>query len=330
MLADITSLTRRRVDAQLLCLLGAVLLLLIALSGPSAVLQRDLFRFVFVFDITQSMNVADVLHEDTPISRLEFAKRAVRYGLQRLPCNSEAGLAVFTEHRTFLLFAPVEVCENFSAISTMLDKVSWRMAWDARSEVAKGLYSGLEVTEELGEQTRIVFLTDGHEAPPLHAEFRPRFQGTPVDGAGGIAGIGGSIPAPIPKLGDEDQPLGYWTANEVLQVDTYSLGRGANSDDALVGVDMSNVEERIASGTEHLSMLKAGHLRALAEETGLHYFNPNEPEELGDWLIEKRFAHSERVLTDLRWIPGSLAVLLLALAYIRLPPTFSPRRASPR
>lgn len=318
-LADIAARLRQRLDGQLLCLLAAALLLLITLGYPSAILQRDVFRFVFVFDITQSMNVVDLIHEDAPVSRLEFAKRAVRESLQRLPCHSEAGLAVFAEHRTFLLFAPVEVCGNFSAISTMLDRISWRMAWAARSEVAKGLYSSLKVTQELGKGTRVVFLTDGHEAPPLHTEFRPRFQGTPEDTGGAIVGIGGSIPAPIPKLDDRDQPLGYWTANEVLQVDTYSLGRGANAEDALVGVDMSNLEERIESGTEHLSLLKAGHLKALAEETALHYFNAKKPKDLGDWLTGKRFANTARVLTDLRWIPGTLAVLLLALAYIRLP-----------
>lgn len=309
-----------RLDKQFLCLLGAMVFMLIALSRPTAVLQRDVFRFVFVFDITQSMNVADLGQADAPISRLEFAKQAVRLSLQRIPCHSEAGLAVFTEHRTFLLFAPVEVCENFSAISTMLDKISWRMAWAARSEVAKGVYSSLKVAQKLGKGTGVIFLTDGHEAPPLHPELRSRFQGTPGEIRGALVGIGGSIPVPIPKLGDEGRPLSYWTGNEVLQVDTYSLGRGANmEDEAMVGVDVSDLQERIAKGTEHLSLLKAGHLRALAEETHLDYFEPKKPEELGNLLSNKQFANSEPVLTDLRWIPGTLAMLLLLLAYTSLP-----------
>lgn len=130
---------RTAVDTQMAFLLLALALAVIAFAGPTAHLNRDVYRFVFVFDITQSMNVSDMGPKTQPLSRLDFAKAAVRASLRRLPCGSQSGLAIFTEHRTLLLFAPVEVCENYAALSTVLENIDWQMAWAARSEVSKGL-----------------------------------------------------------------------------------------------------------------------------------------------------------------------------------------------
>lgn len=308
---------RMNLDTQLVFLLIASVLLFAALGRPTAELERDVYRFVFTFDVTQSMNVSDAALNGAPLTRLEFARAAVRRTLQQLPCGSQAGLAIFTEHRSFLLFSPVEVCDNYTAISTMLDKVDWRMAWAARSEVAKGLYSSLSLASSLGEETRVIFLTDGHEAPPVHPEFRPQFSGTPGEISGAIIGIGGSNPMPIPRLNIEGKVVGNWTAGDVLQVDTYSLGRGANVEaEPMVGVDMSDVAGRIAAGTEHLSSLREAYLQQLARETRLDYFRPETPQQLGNWLTQSSFANHKPTDTDLRWVAGILATLSLLLAYV--------------
>ena len=240
--------------------------------------------------------------------------------LEQLPCGSQLGLAIFTEHRSFLLFSPVEVCDNYTAISAMLDKVDWRMAWAARSEVAKGLYSSLSLAGSLGKETRVIFLTDGHEAPPVHPEFRPQFFGTPGEISGAIIAIGGPNPMPIPRLNNEGKVVGNWTARQVLQVDTYSLGRGANVEaEPMVGVDMSDVARRIAAGTEHLSSLREVYLQRLARETRLDYFRPETPQQLANWLTQAAFANHKPTDTDLRWVPGRLATLSRLLAYVTVP-----------
>ncbi len=307
-------------DAQLVLLLIAAVLLLAALGRPTAKLEREVYRFVFTFDVTQSMNVSDAVLNGAPVTRLEFARAAVRRTLEQLPCGSQLGLAIFTEHRSFLLFSPVEVCDNYTAISTMLDKVDWPMAWAARSEVAKGLYSSLALAGSLGKETRVVFLTDGHEAPPVHPEFRPRFSGTPGAVNGAITGVGGSMPVPIPRLDKEGKVVGNWTAREVLQVDTYSLGRGATVEaEPMVGVDMSDVAGRIAAGTEHLSSLREVYLQQLARETRLDYYRPETPQQLANWLTQSAFANHKPADTDLRWLPGMLATLSVLLACVTVP-----------
>ena len=311
---------RMNLDKQLVFLLIASVLLLVALGRPTAELEHDVYRFVITFDVTQSMNVSDVALQGVPVTRLEFARAAVRRLLEQLPCGSQLGLAIFTEHRSFLLFSPVEVCDNYTEISTMLDKVDWRMAWAARSEVAKGLYSSLTLVSSLGQETRLIFLTDGHEAPPVHAGFRPQFSGAPGKVSGAIIGIGGSNPVPIPRLNNAGEVVGNWAATEVLQVDTYSLGRGANVEaEPMVGVDMSDVAGRIATGTEHLSSLREDYLQQLARETRLGYFRAETPQQLANRLAQPAFAHRKPVDTDLRWLPGMLAALGVLLAYVAVP-----------
>jgi mxaL protein len=304
-------------DKQLYLLLIASALLFVALGRPTAVLKREVYRFVFTFDVTQSMNVSDTGLGGAPVTRLEFAKVAVRRTLEQLPCGSEAGLAIFTEYRSFLLFSPVDVCKNYTVISTMLDKIDWRMAWAARSEVSKGLYSSLSLAHKLGKGTRVIFLSDGHEAPPLHPEFRPQFSGTPGEVRGAIIGIGGSDPMPIPRLNNKGKVVGNWGAREVLQVDTYSLGRTSTLEaEPMVGVDMSDVAGRIAAGTEHLSSLREAYLKQLARETRLDYLRPESPQQLRNWLTQSRFANHKPADTDLRWVTGILALLCLLLAYV--------------
>jgi len=319
---------RTRLDAQLLLLLLAAALLLAALGGPAATLKREVFRLVFTFDLTQSMNVGDVGVGGVARTRLDFAKAAVGLTLERLPCGSQVGLAIFTEHRSLLLVAPVEVCDNYAVLMAVIDAIDSRMAWAARSEVAKGLYSSLSLAAAAGEDTRLVFLTDGHEAPPVHPEFRPRFQGAPGEVGGAIIGVGGAQPVPIPRLDGEGKVVAYWRADEVLQVDTYSLGRGGNVPaEPMVGVDTSDLKQRIAAGTEHLSALHEVYLQQLARETGLAYFHPQTLQQLANRLTRPEFAEYRSAKTDMRWLPGLLAIFSVLLACVD---TSVPRSAKKR
>jgi hypothetical protein len=287
---------------------------------PAVPLKRDTFKYLFVFDITQSMNVKDTGGRGKGSSRLDFAKAAVGETLRELPCSSQAGLAVFTEHRTFLLFAPVEICQHLSELSTMLQAIDWRMAWAASSEIAKGLYSSLLAAKALGPDTRIVFLSDGHEAPPIHPDFRPKFRGQPGEIQGAIIGIGGMMPVPIPRFNRDGKTLGYWKAEEVLQVDTFSFGRGATlNNEPMAGIAHSDITSRIKTGTEHLSSLRELYLKQLADETRLAYHRLESPEGLTELLKAPRFAEQEVGDADVRWVFALISLLIILSAYLIAP-----------
>ncbi len=306
---------------RLLPMLFACLLLLITLCNPAMNFPRNTYDFVFVLDITGSMNVADAGPAGARQRRLAFGKQLVRKALEELPCGSTAGLGVFTEHRTFLLFAPVEICDNHLVISTMIDEIDWRMAWAELSEVAKGLYSGIEtvttlaaLAEEGGArgETHLVFMTDGHEAPPVHPALRPKFRGQAGAAGGLIAGIGGSEPVPTPHLDEDDQVVGYWAQDEVMQVDRYSVGRpSTQGNEAMAGIDSSDVQDRIARGSEHLSSLRERYLQQLAAETGLDYLRATTDEAFARALLDPRYARQQSVVTNVAWLPAALCLLCL-------------------
>jgi mxaL protein len=303
-------------------LLSAIVLLVATFADPTVTLERTGSRYIFVFDVTQSMNVSDAGPHAQ--NRLSFAEQVLDQALTLLPCSSAAGLALFSGHRTFLLFTPVPVCTHYGELVAMINTIDWRMAWEASSEVAKGLHASIEITEQLNDDTRLVFITDGHEAPPLHQNFRPAFRGEPGKVKGLIIGVGGLQPMPIPKLDNDGRLLGYWQPHEVMQVDRYSLGRGGTEvgGEQMVGVDSSDVTQRIQSGSEHLSSLHESYLQQLAAETGLGYHRLRTAADFTAALTAAQLAHSEPAATDLRWLLALVALLLVLSLYIdfgRLP-----------
>lgn len=298
----------------------AFLLLGAATSYSTFRVSRDTYRYLFVLDITQSMNVIDTEVDSVPMTRLDFAKASVESALRSLPCGSEAGLALFTAHRSFVMFTPVEICEHYQALAEMLGKIDWQMAWAARSEVAKGLFSALEAARLSEPDARLVFLTDGHEAPPIHESIRPSFDSEPGVVLGLIAGVGGTVPQRIPRLNEEGDIVAYWGPDEVMQVDIYSLGRDTSEQgEPLVGVSMADLARRIALGREHLSSLREPYLRDLAEQTGLDYVRVDSPATFVETLRGDKYARHTPVISDLGWIPATLAFMCLLYCYVVLP-----------
>jgi mxaL protein len=280
----------------------ATLLLVLALLLPPLDLQRDVADVVVVFDITQSMDVEDAQLDGVPVSRLAFARESARRALRELPCGSRVGWGAFTEYRTLLLLAPIEVCDNYNDLLATLAEIDGRIRWGNASEVAKGVFWALRAARELASEPALVFLTDGQEAPPLTA--LPRFDDVqPGQVRGWLLGVGGDVPQPIPRTDAEGNRVGWWRAGEVMQRDPVA-GQAASR--------------------EHLSALREPHLRSLAAQTGLGYSALRDPAELARVVRDPRLARPGRVATDLRALPALAALLLLCVHFrpdARLRPT---------
>jgi len=279
-------------------LLAALALLALAVVLPPLNLQLARPEAVLVFDITQSMDVEDVQLDGARVSRLTFAREAARRALRDMPCGSRVGWAAFTEYRTLLLLAPVEVCENYEDLLATLAGIDGRIRWGNASEVAKGVFWAVRAARELGSQPALVFLTDGQEAPPMNAF--PAFEDVKPGQVGGwLLGIGGTVPQPIPRSDGEGRRIGYWRAADVLQRP------------ALEGLPPSH---------EHLSELRESHLRRLAARTGLTYAPLRDPAALAALVADARFARPVQVATDLHLVPAAVALLLLCLYFSPLAP----------
>lgn len=315
---------RARRDA--LPMLLAALLLIAALLKPSVPITRLQIDAVAVVDVTQSMNVLDGRLGGKTVSRLALAKATLAELIGRLPCGSRLGLGIFSEYRTFLLLAPIEVCQHQQELLGTLTQMDGRMAWAGASEIAKGINSGMETVKALDGKPALVFLTDGHESPPVNAHYRPRFTVERGEVRGLVVGVGGDEPLPIPKLDPSGNPQGLWGADEVLQVDPRSLGRGGS----VGGEQMVDPEEAqakalpgVTPGTEHLSSLREDYLRLLTGETGLVYQRLGEEAALLETLSGDRLAHAAPGRLDLRPWLGAAALLCILLPLLPTLPAVS-------
>ncbi|MCL1962619.1 MAG: hypothetical protein FWG56_12815 [Desulfovibrionaceae bacterium] len=269
----------------------ALLLLALAVWPPRAQLQQPVFNWQVSFDITQSMNVEDVQLGQQAVSRLALARAAMRDVLEALPCGSRVGWSAFAGYRSLVLLTPLEVCSHYEELLDGLDRIGDRMRWINASNIGKGVTWAVRGAKAIGADTAFVFITDGQEAPPLRGnETPPMGDITPGEVKGWVIGVGGDVPAPIPRVDGNGQVTGYWKAQDVVQGS--AIGQ---------------------SGTrEHLSELRQDYLRSLAGLVGVDYARLNAPDTLVKAMLERRFAHSQPADVDLRWIPAALALLLLA------------------
>jgi mxaL protein len=294
-------------------LLAAAVALMATFARPTWPLEQPRFEHVVVLDVTQSMNVEDEEWQGRPVSRLDAAKAALRGAVEALPCGSKIGWAIFTEYRSYLLFTPVEVCAHRAELRGALARIDGRMAWSGNSEIAKGLHSAIGIARQLKGTTgtpSLVFVTDGHEAPPLDPNQRPAFDDKPGEVAGVIVGVGALKPSPIPKSDALGRPLGFWAADDVAQTNPHLPNRDFSERDEVPAASLG-----ATLGSEHLSSLREGYLRLLANENGLAYASLR-----GDGLAValRAPALSRPVMTtvDLRNALAALALVLLLVQWL--------------
>jgi len=282
-------LLRRAFDRGEWRIAAAALLLLAAAAMPEITLRRHTFNYMFSFDITQSMNVDDVMQDGVPTSRLALARAATREALHRLPCGSKVGWSIFADYRSFALLEPIEVCANYEILLSTLDKIDGRMRWANASNIGKGLYWSLRNAHQIPD-TRVVFITDGQEAPPLRPGQEPMPAVTPGEVGGWVIGVGGDTPSRIPRTNADGVVTGYWTADAVVQAPGQSH--------------------------EELSELRERYLASLATRTGLDYRRLTTTDALGDALLDTKWAIEAPAPTSLRWLPAALALTLLAWHFL--------------
>lgn len=306
-------------DAEFVMRALAGLALVAALFAPGVAVERAVPRVLVVIDVTQSMNATDVTLSGRGASRLALAKAALHEALDTLPCGAQLGFGVFTEYRTYVLMLPLEVCAHRVELRATLDNIDGRLAWAGASEVAKGLHSALRQARQIMPAPAVVFITDGHEAPPLNARHRPRYDGKAGEVGGTVVGVGGDTPVPIPKLDLDGRTIGVWAADEVMQTDPYSQGRtGSVAGERLVETEIgAATPEWHRVGDEHLTYVREPYLRVLAEETGLGYQRLARPEQLPRVLLTHA---SAPITTRLDATPWLLALALAAMLAAELIP----------
>tara|TARA_R110002050_G_scaffold9504_1_gene33402 strand:+ start:566141 stop:567070 length:930 start_codon:yes stop_codon:yes gene_type:complete len=299
-----------RIMASAILMLLVVLLIMASLWFPRTDRTIKVMDLLFVIDITQSMDVKDVEQDGQTISRLEWATEYTRQTLQQLPCGSHVGLAAFSEARSLVLINPVEVCASYNDLTQMLTKINGSMAWALSSEVSKAAFVAIDQAKLMDPSPDVVFITDGHEAPPLHDTLFPKYKGKLDDVSGIFVGIGGDKLLPIPKHDIDGTEDGFWQQNDVMHEDVYASLR--NDTDEVRSARPRN---------EHLSSQKKTHLEQLAKMLGFDYVvSPSQANTVVDALKHKVKTRDQVVQYD--WTPWFVSVALFLLILLYFPIRF--------
>lgn len=298
---------KSRRDTMLLA--AAILLLCIALFNPTIPVKHNIYTYLMVADISQSMNTKDMKINGKDATRMEYMQKMMHETISSLPCGTKVSIGLFAGVSVAALYHPIDVCENFAAIQDTIDHLDWRTGWSGNSRVRESLFSANRVIRAFPESAQVIFFTDGEESPRLHVFNTKDLMG--FQGADGwlLVGIGSEEGAAIPKLSETNQVIGYWSN------DSFAVQPG------IAQISESNLgsrNESVALGLQdrYISKLASGYMRSIAKEIGAQYIVGDSLHTLLSAMKKQIPARRDVAPFDLHWILAALSGLLLIGAYI--------------
>jgi mxaL protein len=275
----------------------AATLLAVAVWLPPITLQRSTYQYLVTFDVTQSMEVDDQTLAGAATSRLAFARAAAREALAPHALRIEGRLGDLRGLPCDALGAAHRGVRELRRLDGIAGPHRRQDALGQREQHRQGRTWAMRSARAIGKETRVVFFTDGQESPPLRNKdvTPPMGDITPGDVGGWLIGVGGDLPARIPRFDGDGNPVGIWAAADVVQ----RFGPGTPG-----------------TAHEHLSELREPHLQALGKLLGLGYRRLATTDVAAEAMLDPALAQPRPIGTDLRWVPALLGLGLLALRFI--------------
>lgn len=313
----ITFLRSRR-DVSMLA--AAFLLLIIAAFKPTIPLPRNIYSYILVVDISQSMNVEDATLNGKSTSRIAYTQAMLHQVIANMPCDTRVSIGLFAGVSIAALYNPIEVCSNYAAIQDTIDHLDWRTAWSGNSRLRDSMLTLARVLRAFPEPAQVVYFSDGEEAPKLHAfntKDLTNFQG----GNGWLfVGIGSIEGAPIPKYDEKNQLIGYWSN------DSFAMQPGiAQISEANLGVRDNNVAG--GTGDRFISKLQEDYLKDLSKEVSGDYVRGDSLQSILTAMKHQKPARTDIAPYGIHWILASIAALLVLVTYLPKNPFQAIRKA---
>ncbi|MCB5191516.1 VWA domain-containing protein [Methylobacillus arboreus] len=290
--------------------LAVVLLLLLAVFKPQIQLKQQVHNTLLIADVSQSMNAEDVSLNGKQVSRMEYTRHLMRRLVESSACGTYFSLGVFSAEDVALLFMPLEVCANYDVIVDAIAHLEWRMSWRGNSRISFGVKGAAKAFDSLNAPARLLFFTDGDEAPKVNAINKLNLDDVQIGEHMVFVGVGGSEDVPIPRYNSSNQWVGYWSS------DAKENSAGA------VGVTYNDTSRDdpdpvVASADydRYLSKLEEGYLKELAEEIGGQYVHGDDRPEFYAFVQKQKPAASFVTAYSVRWLYLSLALALIPAAY---------------
>jgi mxaL protein len=309
---------RGRRDVSLLG--AAFLLLIIAAFKPTIPLPRNIYSYILVVDISQSMNVEDASLNGKSSSRIAYTQAMLHQIIANMPCDTRVSIGLFAGVSIAALYNPIEVCSNYAAIQDTIDHLDWRTAWSGNSRLRDSMLTLARVLRAFPEPAQVVYFSDGEEAPKLHAfntKDLTNFQG----GNGWLfVGIGSIEGAPIPKYDEKNQLIGYWSN------DSFAMQPGiAQISEANLGVRDNNVAG--GTGDRFISKLQEDYLKDLSKEVSGDYVRGDSLQNILTAMKHQKPARTDIAPYGIHWILASIAALLVLVTYLPKNPLQAIRKA---
>ena len=295
-------------SSNLLLLLTFVSLLL-ALYNPSIPITKNIYNYIFIVDISQSMNTKDMSIDNNEVSRIDYTKTMVSNLLERLPCKSKVSIGMFAGVSVAATYTPIEVCKNFSVINSTIDNLDWRSTWSGNTRIRESMVNLARLIRSFPESAQVIYFTDGEEAPKLHV-FNTRdlsqFQG---GNDWLLVGVGSAKGTPIPKYDSKNQLIGYWS-NE-----SFALQPG------IAQISQSNIGTRsnkiaFSESDRYLSKLDEKYLIDLSNEIKGNYVRGDNIDNILAAMEKQKPSWRDQTILPLRYFFIIIALIFFLMRFI--------------
>jgi len=292
--------------AELLVMVLALLLCLLAMYNPTLQFKKSITSYMFLVDVSQSMNAEDLVVGDSPITRINYTKMLLKQIIDKSDCGSFFSINIFVADNVANIIEPVEKCNNYDELMDTINKLEWRMAWKGNSRITFGIKSAAKMQDSLNFPSKILFFTDGDEAPKVNAINRVNLDDFNLGEELIFVGVGGDTPVPVKRYNSRNMYVGYWGSDIY---DSLPGATGSRNSDS--GKDEPDPSVASADYERYLSKLYEEYLISLSEQIKSQYIKGDLSDKFTKYILSNR--PQQMIKSDLQMERPSIFLVLILL-----------------
>ena len=295
-----------RHKAELTVMVLALLLCLLAMYNPTLQFKKSITSYMFLVDVSQSMNAEDLVVGDSPITRINYTKMLLKQIIDKSDCGSFFSINIFVADNVANIIEPVEKCNNYDELMDTINKLEWRMAWKGNSRITFGIKSAAKMQDSLNFPSKILFFTDGDEAPKVNAINRVNLDDFNLGEELIFVGVGGDTPVPVKRYNSRNMYVGYWGSDIY---DSLPGATGSRNSDS--GKDEPDPSVASADYERYLSKLYEEYLISLSEQIKSQYIKGDLSDKFTKYILSNR--PQQKIKSDLQMERPSIFLVLFLL-----------------
>ena len=292
--------------AELTVMVLALLLCLLAMYNPTLQFKKSITSYMFLVDVSQSMNAEDLVVGDSPITRINYTKMLLKQIIDKSDCGSFFSINIFVADNVANIIEPVEKCNNYDELMDTINKLEWRMAWKGNSRITFGIKSAAKMQDSLNFPSKILFFTDGDEAPKVNAINRVNLDDFNLGEELIFVGVGGDTPVPVKRYNSRNMYVGYWGSDIY---DSLPGATGSRNSDS--GKDEPDPSVASADYERYLSKLYEEYLISLSEQIKSQYIKGDLSDKFTKYILSNR--PQQKIKSDLHMERPSIFLVLILL-----------------